>query len=78
MHAACRRPFTGRAPRTQAARSGRGNGVGLSNTRHRLEKLYGRQHRFELENAEAGGLGVVLSIPFAPFTSNLAVQHAEP
>jgi two-component system LytT family sensor kinase len=40
------------------------NGVGISSTRARLEKLYGEAHRFELINAEEGGLVVKLAFPF--------------
>jgi two-component system, LytTR family, sensor kinase len=39
-------------------------GVGLSNTRARLQELYGARHRFELSHAEEGGVRVELSIPF--------------
>lgn len=40
------------------------NGVGISGTRARLEKLYGEAYRFELINAEEGGLVVKLAFPF--------------
>ncbi|MGH7453437.1 MAG: hypothetical protein ACRENG_18955, partial [bacterium] len=38
-------------------------GVGLANTQARLQQLYGAMYRFELSNAETGGLAVRLSIP---------------
>jgi LytS/YehU family sensor histidine kinase len=39
-------------------------GVGLANTRARLEHLYGREHRFELTRAKPRGMIVTLEIPF--------------
>jgi signal transduction histidine kinase len=39
-------------------------GVGLSNTRARLQQLYGPAHRFELASPPEGGLAVRLRIPF--------------
>ncbi len=39
-------------------------GVGLSNTRLRLETLYGAQQRMTIANRTEGGLSVVLEIPY--------------
>ena len=43
-----------------------GNGIGLSNTRARLEKLYGPAHTFELSQADGRGLQVTVTMPFHP------------
>ena len=42
-----------------------GKGMGLAITRARLERLYGTDHRFDLQNVAEGGLLVTLEIPFA-------------
>lgn len=39
-------------------------GIGLANTRARLEQLYGSTHQFEMQNANGGGLEVTITIPF--------------
>ncbi len=39
-------------------------GVGLTNTRSRLQHLYGAAHRFEFRPREGGGLAVLIAIPF--------------
>jgi len=46
-------------------RAGEGEGLGLSNTRERLHRLYGADYRFDLDNVAGGGCRVVLSIPLA-------------
>jgi LytS/YehU family sensor histidine kinase len=43
-----------------------GFGVGLSNTRARLEQLYGNAHSLEMLDGARGGLLVRLSIPWRP------------
>lgn len=48
---------------TKRLTSSGGLGVGLANTKARLERLYGSEHKLELENGAAGGLIVTLEIP---------------
>lgn len=38
-------------------------GIGLTNTRARLEQLYSNQHSFEIANREGGGVAVKLTLP---------------
>jgi sensor histidine kinase YesM len=38
-------------------------GVGLANTRSRLQHLYGADYRFEFRQPEIGGLQVLIVIP---------------
>ncbi len=60
----------GLAPSHQTANS---KGMGLTITRARLERLYGAGHRFELANAQEGGLLVTIEIPIH---SSVAVEVA--
>jgi signal transduction histidine kinase len=39
-------------------------GIGVANTRARLNQLYGDSHRFRMENAPGGGLLVTIAVPF--------------
>ena len=48
---------------TSTEGSGR-TGIGLSNTRARLNELYGNSHRIELKNGEHEGLVIEIAIPF--------------
>jgi len=41
-----------------------GKGIGVSNTRERLNALYGSDYTFELENRDEGGVSVTLKIPY--------------
>jgi two-component system, LytTR family, sensor kinase len=47
--------------------NGSGSGLGLANTRARLQELYGPSHRVELTNAPAPGHGALatIDIPFS-------------
>jgi len=51
-------------PGPPASRATDREGVGLANTRARLETLYGADFRFELTGAADGGARVTLDIPF--------------
>jgi two-component system, LytTR family, sensor kinase len=48
---------------TSEATKGANKGLGLANVRARLAQLYGGRHRFELGNADGGGLAVTLVLP---------------
>jgi signal transduction histidine kinase len=44
--------------------SGRGHGIGLSNTRRRLEQLYGAAQQLLMREAEGGGTEVIVRLPW--------------
>jgi two-component system LytT family sensor kinase len=53
-------------------------GIGLSNTRARLEQLYSNHHSFEITNREGGGVAVKLSLPaLGDGTNSLASKAGE-
>jgi two-component system LytT family sensor kinase len=41
-------------------------GIGLTNTKARLEQLYGAEHRFHVRNRSGGGVEALLAFPFRP------------
>jgi signal transduction histidine kinase len=49
---------------TDIGRRGSGNGVGISNTRARLEQLYGDRQAFEIVGADSYGVVVTVTVPF--------------
>jgi len=49
-------------------------GVGLSNTRARLEQLYGRDHRFEVRNAQPHGYIAEMHLPLGPDAKSASPQ----
>jgi sensor histidine kinase YesM len=51
-------------------------GVGLANTRARLQQLYGPEHRLELSEAPGGGLRVALAVPFRTAHAGAANKEA--
>jgi two-component system LytT family sensor kinase len=51
-------------------------GVGLSNTRARLDHLYGSLHRFEFRQPAEGGLLVLIAIPMAELAVEVSDDEA--
>ena len=47
-----------------------GRGVGLSNIRDRLARLYGAGQEFHIENRPAGGAEVTVRVPYRPANAN--------
>jgi two-component system, LytTR family, sensor kinase len=54
-----------------AARAGR-TGVGIANTRARLEQLYGARQELALDNRPEGGACVTVRLPLRLFSSDIA------
>ncbi len=52
-----------------------GKGIGLANTRARLEHLYSDGHRFELTETPGGGLTVEIVIPFREDAEKFEGKH---
>ena len=50
-------------------------GVGLANTRSRLQHLYGADHRFEFRQRPGGGLHVLIAIPLLEAEDDRAVAQ---
>lgn len=55
-----------------------GSGLGLANTRERLQQLYGDDHRLALENAASGGVEVTLGLPFSEKGMDLFSARGSP
>jgi two-component system LytT family sensor kinase len=53
------------------------HGIGLANTRARLEKLYGAQQRLDLRQGPDGGLRVEITIPFREIAMTTDSANAE-
>ena len=54
-------------PPMKALRNGdRSTGIGLANTRARLEKIYGTNYQLELTPRPDGGMRVHLDLPWRP------------
>ncbi len=51
-------------------------GVGLRNTRARLQQLYNHDHKLTLEDAPVGGCIVKIHIPFRTYSEEVATTHA--
>ena len=54
------------------------SGVGLSNTRSRLENLYGDRHRFEFQTPSGGGLVVTIVIPLGQDPASVDPESRTP
>jgi two-component system LytT family sensor kinase len=53
-------------------------GVGLRNTRARLQQLYNHEHRLILEDAPEGGCVIKIHIPFRTYSEEVTTRDAHP
>ena len=53
-------------------------GVGLRNTRARLQQLYNHEHRLIMEDAPEGGCVIKIHIPFRTYTEEVTTRDAHP
>ena len=51
-------------------------GIGLANTRARLQQLYGPDARLEVRNGESGGVIATMTIPFHHFHAEIETTYA--
>ena len=65
---------TGRGLRGDLLREG----VGLRNTRERLEQLYGGEHEFSIRNRAGGGVVAAISLPYRSGRRGEVEREAEP
>lgn len=56
----------------QSLRALREGGIGINNVRARLEKLYGAEQQFTIDNSDSLGVVVALSIPLKTTTANVS------
>lgn len=52
-------------------------GVGVSNTRTRLQYMYGESHEFRLQDSAGGGVEAVIKIPYRTAGTDVKVSRAE-
>ena len=67
--------ITDSGPGPGADQKNQTSGVGLSNTRARLQQLYGRDHHLELSSGKNGGFAVSIVIPFRGAISPASINE---
>jgi two-component system LytT family sensor kinase len=64
-------------PGLNGAKQQKAGGVGLSNTRARLQELYGNRQELMIESGQSGGLTVSILIPFRSLADARGYQHID-